>query len=320
MTRNEQIEKKEVFISVVTPVFNEQDGVEIFYQTIKETLDLVADKWEVICVDDGSQDNTLDNLTGVYLQDKRVKVVVLSRNFGKEIALTAGLDVANGDVIVPIDFDLQDPPELIPKMLALWAEDYDVVYATRVKREGESWFKKVTASIFYKLISKMSNVDIPTDTGDFRLIDRKVLDSLKELKETHRFMKGLFAWVGYSQISLPYVRKPRAVGDTKWGYWKLWNFAIEGITGFSITPLQLATYLGFMISLSSFLYALFTVSKTLILGVDVPGYASLLIAILFLGGVQLVFLGIMGEYIGRIYNEVKRRPLYIVDNKLGVED
>lgn len=320
MTRDERVEKKEVFISVVTPVFNEQDGVEIFYHAIKETLDSVADKWEVICVDDGSQDNTLASLSDLYRQDKNIKVIALSRNFGKEIALTAGLDVANGDVIVPIDFDLQDPPELITEMLQLWAKGHDVVYATRVQREGESWFKKVSASLFYQIISKMSKVNIPTDTGDFRLIDRRVLDSLKELKETHRFMKGLFAWVGYSQVSLPYVRKPRAVGDTKWGYWKLWNFAIEGITGFSIAPLQLATYLGFIISIASFLYALFTVSKTLILGVDVPGYASLLIVILFLGGVQLIFLGIMGEYIGRIYNEVKRRPLYIVDNKLGIDD
>ena len=308
----------EPLVSVVAPAYNEQAGVSDFSQAMTAALDGLGVRWEVVCVDDGSTDRTFERLAALHQADSRFKALGLSRNFGKEAALTAGLDHAAGDVIVPIDFDLQDPPELIGEMLALWREGNDVVYATRRDREGESWFKKRSAAWFYRVIGRMSSVPVPADTGDFRLMDRRVLETLKRMKETHRFMKGLFAWVGYRQVSLPYVRKPRAAGETKWGYWKLWNFAVEGITGFSIAPLQIAAYLGFVVALAAFFYALFIIAEVLLLGVDVPGYASLLVSVLFMGGVQLIGIGVVGEYVGRIYDEVKRRPLYVVDRTLGV--
>ena len=299
-------------ISVVAPAYNESENVELFYTTMKEVLEKVTSKWEIICVNDGSKDDTLEKLLAVHEKDARVKVINLSRNFGKEVALTAGLDHAKGDAIVPIDIDLQDPPELIEDMVRLWKEGNDVVYATRIKRDGESFIKKLTASMFYRLIEKISHVEIPRDTGDYRLIDRKVLKELKQLRETHRFMKGLFSWVGYKQVSLPYNRLARNAGDTTFNYWKLWNFAIEGITSFSIAPLQIAMYLGIFASFFAFIYTIIIVGKTLIFGADVPGYPSMMVTILFFGGVQLMSIGILGEYIGRIYNEVKQRPLYII--------
>jgi glycosyltransferase involved in cell wall biosynthesis len=300
-------------ISVVAPAYNESENVELFYTTMKSVLEKVTQKWEIICVNDGSKDDTLDKLLEIHKRDKRVKVINLSRNFGKEVALTAGLDYAKGDAIVPIDIDLQDPPELIFDMVKLWKEGNDVVYATRIKRDGESFIKKFTASMFYRLIEKISHVEIPRDTGDYRLIDKKVLEELKQLRETHRFMKGLFSWVGYKQVSLPYNRLARHAGDTTFNYWKLWNFAIEGITSFSIAPLQIAMYLGIFASLFAFVYTIIIIAKTLIFGADVPGYPSIMVTILFFGGVQLMSIGILGEYIGRIYNEVKQRPLYIVE-------
>jgi polyisoprenyl-phosphate glycosyltransferase len=300
-------------ISVVAPAYNESDNVTLFYETVREVLEGITKNWEIVCVNDGSKDDTLEKLLALHEKDARLKVVNLSRNFGKEIALTAGLDYAKGDAIVPIDTDLQDPPELIEDMIKLWKEGYDVVYATRIERDGESFVKKMTASMFYRVIEKISKIQIPRDTGDYRLIDRKVLDELKKLRETHRFMKGLFSWVGYKQISLPYHRKPRYAGVTSFNYWKLWNFAIEGITSFSIAPLQLAMYLGLAASLFAFVYAILIIGKTLFFGVDVPGYPSIMVTILFFGGVQLVSIGILGEYIGRIYNEVKQRPLYLVE-------
>jgi len=299
-------------ISVVAPAYNESENVELFYTTMKEVLEKVTSKWEIICVNDGSKDDTLEKLLAVHEKDARVKVINLSRNFGKEVALTAGLDHAKGDAIVPIDIDLQDPPELIEDMVRLWKEGNDVVYATRIKRDGESFIKKLTASMFYRLIEKISHVEIPRDTGDYRLIDRKVLKELKQLRETHRFMKGLFSWVGYKQVSLPYNRLARNAGDTTFNYWKLWNFAIEGITSFGIAPLQIAMYLGIFASFFAFIYTIIIVGKTLIFGADVPGYPSMMVTILFFGGVQLMSIGILGEYIGRIYNEVKQRPLYII--------
>jgi glycosyltransferase involved in cell wall biosynthesis len=305
-----QIKEK---ISVVAPAYNESENIELFYTTMRDVLDSVTTDWEIICVNDGSKDDTLHKLLQLHHHDRRVKVVNLSRNFGKELALTAGLDYATGDAIVPIDTDLQDPPELIVDMVKLWKEGNDVVYATRTRRDGESHIKKVTASMFYRLIEKISHVDIPRDTGDYRLIDRRVLDDLKRLRETHRFMKGLFSWVGYKQVSLPYNRKPRHAGTTTFNYWKLWNFAIEGITSFSIAPLQIAMYLGFFASAFAFIYTIIIIGKTLLFGTDVPGYPSLMVTILFFGGVQLISIGILGEYIGRIYNEVKQRPLYIVE-------
>jgi len=309
--------RNDPFISVVVPAYNESDNITPFYQAVRTVLDGLASRWELICVDDGSRDDTFARLCTLRSEDERVRVIRLSRNFGKEAALTAGLDHAQGDVIVPIDMDLQDPPELIGDMVRLWADGNDVVYATRTSRAGETWLKRATAKAFYRVIGRVAHVSIPANTGDFRLMDRRVLDSLRELKETHRFMKGLFSWVGYRQVSLPYERKPRHAGKSKLNYWTLWNFAIEGVTSFSIAPLQIATYFGFVISVLSFAYAVYTVGKTLIYGVDVPGYASILVAILFFGGVQLVFIGVVGEYVGRIYDEVKRRPIYTIEQKDG---
>ncbi len=313
------MENKSCYLSIVAPAYNEFDNVEPFYQRVKGVLEQITEYWEIICVNDGSNDHTLQELIRVNKIDPRFKIVDLSRNFGKEIALTAGLDHAIGQAVVPIDIDLQDPPELIIEMVKLWKEGNDVVYATRIKREGESAIKKFTAYLFYKLMNKMTKINIPQNTGDFRLMDRRVLTSLKELKETHRFMKGLFSWVGFKQISLPYVREPRFAGNTKFNYWKLWNFAIEGITSFSIVPLQFATYLGFIIFIISAIYAIVIISKTLIFGSDVPGYPSIMVAILFFGGIQLITIGIIGEYVGRIYNEVKDRPLYLINKNHGID-
>lgn len=305
--------KKGCYISIVAPAYNETENVYPFYERMKKVLDTITEDWEIVCVNDGSKDDTVAKLVDLNRQDRRVKVVDLSRNFGKEVALTAGLDFASGQAIIPIDIDLQDPPELIKDMIELWKQGNDVVYATRIKREGESAIKKTTAYVFYKLINKMTRITIPQNTGDFRLIDRRVLDSLKSLKETHRFMKGLFSWVGYKQISLPYVREPRFAGTTKFNYWKLWNFAIEGITSFSIVPLQLATYLGFFVSLVAALYAIVIIYQTLSNASHVPGYPSIMVTVLFFGGIQLITIGIIGEYVGRIYNEVKGRPLYLIN-------
>jgi glycosyltransferase involved in cell wall biosynthesis len=311
--------KNGCYISIVAPAYNEFDNIQPFYERMKNVLDKITNDWEIICVNDGSRDNTLSELLRINALDNRFKVVDLSRNFGKEVALTAGLDFASGEAVIPIDTDLQDPPELINEMIELWKQGNDVVYATRTKREGESAIKKSTAFLFYKLINKITHIDIPQNTGDYRLIDKRVLKSIRELKETHRFMKGLFSWVGYRQVSLPYIREQRFAGTTKFNYWKLWNFAIEGITSFSIVPLQFATYLGFMVSLIASLYAIVIIFKTLLFGADVPGYPSLMVTILFFGGIQLITIGIIGEYVGRIYNEVKSRPLYIVNKKHGFE-
>ena len=247
--------------------------------------------------------------------DRRVGVLHLSRNFGKEIALTAGLDHARGVAVIVIDADLQDPPELIPELVKVWKEQgWDVVYAKRKERQGESWVKRATAYGFYRVIQSMSRVKIPEDTGDFRLISRRALDSLLELRERNRFMKGLFAWVGYKQTAVLYDRQPRYAGLTKWNYWRLWNFAIEGITSFSTAPLKIATYIGLLAALSSFLYGLFVIYKTMIYGDPVQGFPTLMVVILFLGGVQLTSVGMIGEYLARMFDETKNRPLYLIDS------
>jgi polyisoprenyl-phosphate glycosyltransferase len=246
-------------------------------------------------------------------------VVNLSRCFGKEIALTAGLDYASGRAVVPIDADLQDPPELIPQMLQLWRQGYQVVYAVRRSRQGESWLKRLTANGFYWVIEQLSQVPIPRNTGDFRLLDRQVVEAIKQLRERTRFMKGIFAWVGYRQVAIFYDRAPRFRGKSQWNYWRLWNLAIEGITSFSSWPLRVWSYLGLGISLAALLYGLFLVVRTLLFGSDVPGYASLAVMILFLGGIQLISLGVIGEYLGRVFEEVKGRPLYLVNGTFGLE-
>jgi glycosyltransferase involved in cell wall biosynthesis len=305
-------------ISVVVPMFNESENVEVFYARTAEALTRIGETWEIVCVNDGSRDDTLLRLVALHRRDPRVKLVNLSRNFGKEIALSAGLDHARGDAVVPIDADLQDPPELIEEMVTRWREGWDVVYAQRTSRSGETWLKKATSSAFYRVMRRLTRIDIPRDTGDFRLMDRRVVDVLGELREQHRFMKGLFAWVGFKQVALPYARDPRHAGTTKWNYLRLWNFALEGLTSFSLVPLQIASYLGVIIALASFGYGGFIIVHTMLFGRDVPGYPSLITIVLFLGGVQLMTLGALGEYVGRIYGETKRRPLYVVQETLGL--
>lgn len=300
-------------LSVVAPAFNEAGVLGTFHERLAKVLDGMSLDAEVVYVDDGSTDGTAEVLEGLRRADPRVAVLELSRQFGKERALTAGIDHARGDAVVVIDADLQDPPELIPDLVAPWRDEgFEVVYALRVRREGESWLRRGTASLFYRLIRRVSRVDIPRNTGDFRLLSRRAVDELSRLRERHRFMKGLFAWVGFAQKAVPYHREPRSAGRSKWSYWRLWNFALTGITSFTIAPLKIATYLGLLIALLAFAYAVVIVYKTLVWGNPVAGYPSLMTVILFLGGVQLMTMGVMGEYLGRMFEEVKQRPLYVV--------
>lgn len=306
-----------VEISVIVPLYNESEGIEHLFARLTSVLEELQTTYEIICINDGSQDDTLSKLIEFWQRNPTIKIINLSRNFGKEIALTAGIDYASGAAVIPIDADLQDPPELIVKLIAKWREGYDVVYGTRRSRQGETWFKRLSATAFYQTIGRMSHVPIPANTGDFRLLDRQVVDAIKKLPERTRFMKGLFAWVGYRQTSVLFDREPRHSGKTTWNYWKLWNFALDGIISFSFLPLKVWSYVGVTISFISLLYALMLVVRTLIFGVDVPGYASLMVAILFLGGIQLITLGVLGEYLGRVYEEVKGRPLYLVREEYG---
>ncbi|NJN90881.1 MAG: glycosyltransferase family 2 protein [Leptolyngbyaceae cyanobacterium SL_5_14] len=308
-----------VEISVIVPLHNEEPNVDYLFEQLTTVLQGLDLSYEIVCVDDGSTDNTLKCLIEQRTHNAVIKILSLSRNFGKEIALSAGIDYATGNAIIPIDADLQDPPELIGDLIAKWREGYDVVHATRRSRQGEAWFKRFTASAFYRVIGRVSTVPIPRDTGDFRLLDRRVVEVLKQMPERTRFMKGLFAWVGFKNTAIFYDRAERYRGRTKWNYWRLWNFAVDGITSFSSVPLKVWSYLGLILSVFAFLYASFLIVRTLIWGVDVPGYASLMVVILFLGGVQLITLGIIGEYLGRVYEEVKRRPLYLVRDAYGFE-
>jgi polyisoprenyl-phosphate glycosyltransferase len=304
-------------ISIVIPLYNEEPNIDYLFNRLEGILDHLGLQYEMVCVNDGSKDNTLDCLIKHHYRNSAIKVINLSRNFGKEIALTAGIDYAGGAAVIPIDADLQDPPELIGELIEKWREGYDVVYATRRSRKGESWFKRFTANAFYRVIGRMSNVSIPRDTGDFRLLDRKVVEALKQLPESTRFMKGLFAWVGFKQTSVLFDRQPRYKGKTQWNYWRLWNFAVDGITSFSSIPLKVWSYVGLAIAVPSFLYASFIILQTLIHGIVTPGYASLMVVILFMGGIQLLTLGIIGEYLGRIYEESKQRPLYLIRDCYG---
>ena len=301
-------------LSIVVPVFNEEEGLPEFHRRIGKVLDSIDTSAEILYVNDGSNDGSLAMLCKLNEADARVSAINLSRNFGKEIALTAGLDYSRGKAVIVIDADLQHPPEVIPSLIERWREGYDVVYAVRVGREGESLIKRFTSRYFYHVIQRLSRVHIPRDAGDFRLLSRRAVDSLNLLREQHRFMKGLFAWIGYPQIAVPYTQQPRHAGKTKWSYWGLWNFAIEGITSFTTAPLKVASYLGVMTAMAAFLYALWIIYKTLVWGEPVAGYPSLMVAILFLGGVQLTTLGIMGEYLGRMFNETKHRPLYLTES------
>jgi len=304
-------------LSVVVPAYNENDVLAHFHERLDQVLDGLDLDTDIIYVNDGSSDGTLEVMLGLRAADPRVAVIDLSRNFGKEIALTAGLDHARGDAAVIIDADLQDPPELIPELVRGWQDGYDVVYAQRISRQGESLGKRTTAHLFYRLMQRLGGqVTIPADTGDFRLLSRRAIDALGRLREQHRFMKGLFAWVGFRQRAVPYHRDPRFAGKSKWNYWQLWNFSIEGITSFTIAPLKVATYVGSLTALFAFAYGIYIIIDTLIYGNPVAGYPSLMVVVLFLGGLQLMTIGILGEYLGRVFNEAKRRPLYIVQDYL----
>jgi glycosyltransferase involved in cell wall biosynthesis len=299
-------------LSIVVPMYNESEVIGLFFERILAVLEPLDLSFEIVCVNDGSKDDTLEQLRALAAEDHRIVVVDLSRNFGKEPALTAGLDQTCGRAVVPIDADLQDPPELIAQFVEKWREGYHVVYGVRASRKQDSFLKRVTAGGFYWTFNQITSVPIPSNSGDFRLLDRRAIDALSLLPERNRFMKGLFAWVGFKSIGIPFERPERAAGTTKFGGWKLWNFAIDGITGFSTVPLRVWSYFGLLVSLIAFGYASFIVVRTLIMGIDVPGYASLLTIMLFLGGIQLISLGVMGEYLGRMYQEIKARPVYLV--------
>lgn len=299
-------------LSVVVPAYNEQEVLPEFHRRLCSVLASLCADAEIVYVNDGSTDDTFQVMGRLKNTWPRTAIVDLSRNFGKEIALTAGLDHAQGEAVVVMDADLQDPPELIPQLVEEWKNGYDVVYAKRVSRNGEGWIKKSTAYGFYRIIQKFSRTRIPEDTGDFRLLSRRALDALKQLREQHRFMKGLFAWIGYPQKAVPYHRDSRYAGKTKWNYWRLWNFALEGITSFTTAPLKISTYLGLICAVGAFLGALAVIFRTLLYGDPVRGWPSLMVVMLFLGGVQLISIGILGEYLGRMFNETKKRPLYLL--------
>ncbi|WP_050605819.1 glycosyltransferase family 2 protein [Ruegeria sp. 6PALISEP08] len=306
-------------LSIVVPMFNEADVLPFLFDRLCSFLENLGESYEIICVNDGSTDATTGLLAEAHKRDNRIKVLNFSRNFGKEVALTAGLDFASGQAVVPIDADLQDPPELIETFLEKWREGYDVVYAVRRHRDTDTAMKRWSAIRFYKVINRLSGVPIPADTGDFRLMDQRVVRAIVQLREQNRFMKGLFAWVGFRHTEVAYDRPERAAGKTKFNYWRLWNFALDGITGFSTVPLRIAGYIGMLTALAAIIYGIFLISRTLVYGADVPGYASLMVAVLLIGGLQLVVLGVIGEYLGRLYSEAQKRPLYIVESSLGLE-
>jgi glycosyltransferase involved in cell wall biosynthesis len=307
-------------ISIVIPVFDEEPGIGEFHRQLSMVMNALPYRWEALYVNDGSRDASLLQLQRLREADAHVGILNLSRNFGKEIAMTAGLDHACGDAVVVIDADLQDPPELIPELIAAWHEGFDMVYAQRRERAGETWLKKTTAAMFYRLMSRVAPGELPNNTGDFRLMTRRAVEAVTSLRERHRFMKGVFAWVGYRSRAVPYDRAPRSAGRSKWSYWKLWNLALEGITSFTVLPLKIATYLGLLVALFAFAYGTFIVGLTVVYGNPVAGYPSLLAVILFLGGIQLMTLGVIGEHLGRIFNETKQRPLYLVDQFMPAEE
>lgn len=301
-------------ISILIPAYNEEEVLQHLYERLVKLAGETTDyKFEFLFVNDGSRDRTLEMIKSYAEKDNRIAYVNLSRNFGKEIAMIAGLDHVTGDATVIIDADLQDPPELIPKMIQYWEEGYDDVYARRKNRAGESWFKKITSEMYYKVLQKSTSIPIQQDTGDFRLLSKRCVESLRQFRETQRNAKGMFSWIGYKKKEILYDRDPRAAGETKWNYVKLANLAIDGITSFTTAPLRISSILGTLVSIAAFIYILYLVIRTIFFGTDLAGYPSMMAVILFLGGVQLLSLGVMGEYIGRIFNETKNRPLYLVE-------
>lgn len=301
-------------ITILIPAYNEQEVINQLYSRLSKVLDAVPQyEFEILFVNDGSKDNTLPLIRQLREKDSRVSFVDLSRNFGKEIAMIAGLDYSTGDALIIIDADLQDPPELIPEMIRYWEMGFDDVFAKRKSRDGESWFKKWSSKTFYRILQHATRISIQEDTGDFRLLDRRCVEALKKLRETQRYTKGMFSWIGYEKKEILFDREPRAAGSSKWNYAKLVDLAIEGVTSFTTAPLRMSSMFGIIVSFMAFLYMVIIVLKTLLYGEDVAGYPSLMAVLLFLGGVQLVSIGIIGEYIGRIFNETKKRPLYFVN-------
>lgn len=300
-------------ISIVAPCYNEVESVDLFVETIFAILTGKDFDVELVFVDDGSTDETREKLSALADRHSEIRLVVFSRNFGKEAALTAGLDFATGDAVIVMDVDLQDPPELILTFIEKWREGFEVVYGMREDRTSDTAAKRITANGFYRLFNKISGVRIPQNTGDYRLIDRRVVETIKSLPERSRFMKGLFAWVGYKSTGVLYVRPERAAGETKFSFWRLWNFAVDGFVSFSTVPLRVWSYVGVIMAFLSVIYASMIILQTIVSGVDVPGYASLLVFVLFFGSVQLISVGVLGEYISRLFVEAKQRPIYVVD-------
>ena len=314
VTRRENARPQAPLLSVIVPVFNEEEVILHFLRATRPVLERSGLRYEYVFIDDGSRDRTADILSEELATGLPGRLLGLSRNFGKEAALSAGLEAAKGDIGVIIDADLQDPPELILQMLDGWRAGYDVVYGLRVDRSSDTLMKRSTAGMFYSLFNRLANIDMPANAGDFRLIDRCVIDALLRLPERNRFMKGLFAWVGFPAMALPYERPPRLAGAGKFNYWKLWNFALDGLTGFTTLPLRVWFYGGALISVGAFTYALYLTLRVLIEGIDLPGYASLMVALLFFSGVQLLSIGMIGEYVARLFNEAKQRPVFIVQD------
>lgn len=300
------------FISIIIPCYNEEENINALYQALTKALNALGYQYELMFVNDGSKDKTLERLIELYEKNDKVKIIDFSRNFGKEIALSAGLDYAGGDAIIPIDADLQDPPRIIPELLEKYQEGYDVVNTVRSGRDSETFLKKITSKIFYKVINKIADIEIQENSGDFKLFSKNALEAIKGLRERKRFMKGIFAWIGFKSTVVYYDQAPRFAGKTKWNYLKLVDLAVDGITSFSAMPLRFAFILGIVVSLFAFFYTFYLIVDTLIFDNLVGGYHSIMVAILFLGGVQLMTIGILGEYIGRINEDVKQRPLYII--------
>lgn len=308
------MENSKKLVTILVPAYNEQDVLQLLYERLQKIMDSSTSyDFEVLFINDGSKDNTLSIIQGLRNKDSRICYLNLSRNYGKETAMIAGLDYAKGDCVVIIDADLQDPPELIPQMLEYWEQGYDDIYAKRKSRKGESFLKKFTSKMYYKTLQSITNIEIQKDTGDFRLLDRRCVEALKSIRESQRYTKGLFSWIGYRKKEILFDRDPRAAGQTKWNYGKLINLSIDGLTSFTTAPLRWSAIIGLFISLAGFIYMLVIIFKTLFYGVDVPGYSSTMVVILFLGGIQLIFLGVIGEYLGRAFYETKGRPLYFID-------
>ncbi len=308
-------------LSIIVSMYNEEESLGVFFKTLCSTLEKLAGyTYEVVCIDDGSTDKTYAFLEEYAEKDPRIKVIKFSRNFGKEYGIMAGLKYCRGRAAIPMDVDLQDPPELIARFVEKWEEGYDMVYGIRNDRQSDTFLKRRTAELFYKTYNLMTRSPIPYNAGDYRLIDRKVINAILELRECNVFMKGIFGWAGFKSVGIPYTRQKRKAGESKWNYWKLWNFALDGITASTTFPLRVWSYFGTLLSAIGMLYALYIIIRTIVQGTDVPGYASLLVFILVLGGLQMIILGILGEYIGRIFIEVKNRPLYVIEKKVNLDD